>query len=109
MKKLLALMLLILLLFGTAFAECGPIWDRVAGHSFIYQDYILAFSEAYAGPCPQGRVKLFKNGELLGVFPYRAKSDDLIIVNNEFTFILECNSLIYVSIILRAEPYAEND
>jgi len=42
---------------------CAPIWDQVAGQNFTLsvgeQEFQIAFSDSYVGPCPQGIVEVY--------------------------------------------------
>jgi len=109
MKKLLIGFLISLILTGTAISSeraCQPIWDKVAGHSFTVDNLEVVFSEAYAGPCPQGVVEVFQGTESLGTFRYMTQGDNEIVIADDLIFVLVGNDLIYITpdtLILEAE------
>jgi len=92
MKKLLLSLIAMSLLIVPGFAigadrRCPLIWDNVAGHNFILnigdQKYDVEFSEAYAGPCPQGDVTIFDGIYVAPrlVCPYRTSGDNFVVLD----------------------------
>lgn len=103
MKKLFIAVLMSLMLTSTAFAACQPIWDKVAGHTFTIQDLVVVFSEAYAGPCPQGEVEIFQDGQSLGTLHYMTKGENEVVIGDDLEFVVVGNDLVYVTLVLEAE------
>jgi len=91
MKKLLLLLALMFLLIPqlspAADRSCEPIWENVAGQTYVLeigdQSFDVMFSAAYAGPVPQGRVEIYDGIYIAPCLTckYTTHGDNLISIN----------------------------
>ena len=85
MKKLLLTLFCAMFLVGSVYADdraCEPIWERVAGQTYVLnigdQAFDIQFSEAYAGPCPQGICEIYDGVYIAPRLTCRYMADNLI-------------------------------
>jgi len=106
MKKLLLLLVLTLLLIPRPCPAddraCQPIWDDVAGQTYVLvvddQSFDVVFSGSFVGPCPQGELEIYDGIYIAPVLQCRYVSggDNFVNINcggDDITFILRENRL----------------
>ena len=99
----LGLMLLLITPLLAADRACGPIWNDVAGQTYVLvidgQSYDVVFSESFVGPCPQGVLEIYDGIYIAPVFKcrYTSGGDNFVYINcgtdEDIPFILRGNKL----------------
>ena len=106
MKKLLLLLALMFLLIPkpcpAADRPCQPIWDFVAGNTYVLvidnQSFDVVFSDSFVGPAPQGSLEIFDGIYIDPVLKcrYTSGNDNFVYINcggDDIPFILRGNKL----------------
>ena len=106
MKKLLLLLALVFLLIPkpcpAADRACEPIWNDVAGQTYVLvvddQSFDVVFSGSFVGPCPQGELEIYDGIYIAPILKckYTSGGDNFVNINcggDDITFILRGNKL----------------
>jgi len=125
MKKLIliATMMAMLLIIPkpcpAADRACQPIWDDVAGQTYVLvvddQSFDVVFSGSYVGPCPQGELEIYDGIYIAPILKcrYTSGGDNLVNINcggDDIPFILRGNKLeLYVPSDIVMERKVDDD